>query len=105
MAQPSNPFALANPITTVTTVTRPLNRHTNAALLRVRSALISLKEMLITGGPVLLLAVGLVWMAYVMLDPNPPRRMVLATGTAQGRMPSSGSVTGRRSKSTASRSC
>lgn len=66
------------------TLSRPLKRHTGTALLRVRSALISLKEMLITGGPVLLLAVGLVWMAYVMLDPNPPRRMVLATGTAQG---------------------
>jgi TRAP transporter TAXI family solute receptor len=69
---------------TMTTLTRPLTRHTSAALLRVRSVLISLKEMLITGGPVLLLAVGLVWMAYVMLDPNPPRRMVLATGTGQG---------------------
>lgn len=80
MAQPLHPIAN----TDVTTVTRPLTRHTSAALLRVRSALISLKEMLITGGPVLLLAVGLVWMAYVMLDPNPPRRMVLATGTAQG---------------------
>ena len=82
MAQPLNP--IAKTCTDVTTVTRPLTRHTSAALLRVRSALISLKEMLITGGPVLLLAVGLVWMAYVMLDPNPPRRMVLATGTAQG---------------------
>jgi TRAP transporter TAXI family solute receptor len=66
------------------TLPQPLMRLTGSALLRVRSALISLKEMLITGGPVLLLAVGLVWMAYVMLDPNPPRRMVLATGTAQG---------------------
>ena len=66
------------------TLPQPLMRLTGTALLRVRSVLISLKEMLITGGPVLLLAVGLVWMAYVMLDPNPPRRMVLATGTAQG---------------------
>lgn len=54
------------------------------AAIRLRAALVSLRELLITGGPVLLLAIGLVWLAYEVLDPNPPRRMVLATGGAQG---------------------
>jgi TRAP transporter TAXI family solute receptor len=55
-----------------------------ATLLRLRATLVSLREMLLTAGPVVLLAVGLVVLAYRMLDPTPPKRMVLATGSAQG---------------------
>ncbi len=52
--------------------------------LQLRSALLSLRDLLLTGGPVLLLAIGLFWLAYRVLDPIPPQRMVLATGGAQG---------------------
>ena len=52
------------------------------AAIRLRAALVSLRELLITGGPVLLLAIGLVWLAYEVLDPNPPRQ---ATGLKRGR--------------------
>ncbi|NRT57553.1 TAXI family TRAP transporter solute-binding subunit [Sphaerotilus uruguayifluvii] len=62
----------------------PSRRLGRAAALQLRATLLSLRDLLLTGGPVLLLAVGLVWMAYVVLDPNPPRHMVLATGGAQG---------------------
>ena len=51
--------------------------------LQLRSALLSLRDLLLTGGPVLLLAIGLFWLAYRVLDPIPPQRMVLATGGAQ----------------------
>ena len=47
--------------------------------LQLRSALLSLRDLLLTGGPVLLLAIGLFWLAYRVLDPIPPQRMVLAT--------------------------
>jgi TRAP-type uncharacterized transport system substrate-binding protein len=43
-----------------------------------------LRTALSTSAPFVLLAVGLVALAYWMLDPNPPRRVVLATGVAQG---------------------
>jgi len=38
----------------------------------------------LTAGPFLLLAVALLAVAYWVLDPSPPRRVVLATGTEQG---------------------
>lgn len=50
----------------------------------LRHTLLSVREMLITGGPFVLLAVLLLVLAYVLLDPTPPRRVVLATGVAQG---------------------
>jgi TRAP-type uncharacterized transport system substrate-binding protein len=43
-----------------------------------------IRTALSTSAPFVLLAVGLVALAYWMLDPNPPRRVVLATGVAQG---------------------
>lgn len=61
-----------------------LHHHSQAAIMRVRATLVSVFELLLTAGPVLLLGIGLVWLAYTVLNPNPPRRMVLATGTAQG---------------------
>jgi TRAP-type uncharacterized transport system substrate-binding protein len=43
-----------------------------------------IRTALSTSAPFLLLACALVAFAYWMLDPNPPRRVVLATGVAQG---------------------
>jgi TRAP-type uncharacterized transport system substrate-binding protein len=43
-----------------------------------------IRTALSTSAPFVLLACGLVALAYWLLDPNPPRRVVLATGVAQG---------------------
>ena len=42
------------------------------------------RDALATVGPFLLLAIALLAIAYWVLDPSPPRRVVLATGTEQG---------------------
>ena len=49
----------------------------------VRATLVSLREMLLSGGPLILLAAALLLAAYWWLDPNPPKRVRLATGPAQ----------------------
>jgi TRAP-type uncharacterized transport system substrate-binding protein len=49
-----------------------------------RHFLIGLRTALSTSAPFLLLAAALVALAYWMLDPNPPSRVVLATGVPQG---------------------
>jgi TRAP-type uncharacterized transport system substrate-binding protein len=49
----------------------------------IRLALLALRDMVVTAGPVLLLVLALMWGAYKWLDPNPPQRVVLATGPAQ----------------------
>ncbi len=50
----------------------------------LRTALLNLRDLLLTAGPFLALALlGLV-VAYRVLDPTPPRKVVLATGAAQG---------------------
>ncbi|HET9822431.1 MAG TPA: TAXI family TRAP transporter solute-binding subunit [Burkholderiaceae bacterium] len=43
-----------------------------------------LRSRLSTAAPFVLLALGLLGLAYWALDPNPPRRVVLATGLPQG---------------------
>jgi len=45
---------------------------------------LSLRDLALTAGPFVLLALGLLLAAYLVLQPNPPRRVVLATGVAQG---------------------
>jgi TRAP-type uncharacterized transport system substrate-binding protein len=50
----------------------------------LRNRLLSLRDLLATAGPFLVLAVGLLVLAYSLLDPTPPRRVVLATGVEQG---------------------
>ena len=45
---------------------------------------VSTRDLLATSGPFVLLAVALLAIAYWVLDPSPPRRVVLATGPAQG---------------------
>lgn len=49
----------------------------------LRHTLLSLRDLLISAGPVALLAVGLLVVAYLWLDPNPPKKVTLATGPAQ----------------------
>jgi TRAP transporter TAXI family solute receptor len=44
--------------------------------------LLSIRDLIVSLGPVLLLVVGLLVAAYWYLDPQPPRRVVLATGPA-----------------------
>lgn len=49
----------------------------------LRYALLSVRELLTSAGPFALLALGLLVLAYLWLDPNPPRQVTLATGPAQ----------------------
>jgi TRAP-type uncharacterized transport system substrate-binding protein len=49
-----------------------------------RDLYVGVRTALTTSAPFLLLAAALIALAYWMLDPNPPRRVVLATGVAQG---------------------
>ena len=50
----------------------------------IRDTLVSVREMLVTGGPFVLLTVALLAGAYYLLKPTPPQRVVLATGSEQG---------------------
>ncbi len=50
----------------------------------LQTTLLMLRELLFTAGPFALLAAGLLWGAYHLLQPNPPRSVVLATGVDQG---------------------
>lgn len=49
----------------------------------IRYTLISLRDLLVSAGPFILLALGLLALAYWWLDPNPPKHVTLATGPAQ----------------------
>lgn len=49
----------------------------------LRHTLVSLRDLLISAGPIALLTLGLLALAYWWLDPNPPKRVTLATGPAQ----------------------
>ena len=51
---------------------------------KLRPSSLSRKDLLLTFGPFLLLAVGVMWAAYWKLDPTPPKHLVLATGAPQG---------------------
>jgi TRAP transporter TAXI family solute receptor len=51
---------------------------------RLRNTLLSMRDLLVTAGPVLLLGLALIGLAYWILDPTPPKHMTLATGPAQG---------------------
>lgn len=46
----------------------------------IRVALVSVRDLFATAGPFILIAVALLVAAYVVLDPTPPKRVVLATG-------------------------
>ena len=49
----------------------------------IRYTLLSLRDLAVSAGPVALLAALLLALAYHWLDPNPPKRVTLATGPAQ----------------------
>lgn len=49
----------------------------------IRYTLCSLRDLAVSVGPFLVLAIGLLLLAYWWLDPNPPKRVTLATGPAQ----------------------
>jgi len=51
---------------------------------RIRVTLLSFLDLVATAVPFVLLAIGLLALAYWLLDPTPPRRVVLATGQDQG---------------------
>lgn len=48
-----------------------------------RNTLLSLRDLIVSAGPLLFLAVGLLVLAYWWLNPNPPKTVILATGPAQ----------------------
>ncbi|MBI2726598.1 MAG: ABC transporter substrate-binding protein [Polaromonas sp.] len=49
----------------------------------IRYTLLSIRDMAVSAGPFVFLAVALLALAYWWLDPNPPKRVTLATGPAQ----------------------
>ena len=49
----------------------------------IRYTLLSLRDLAVSVGPFILLTVALLTLAYAWLDPNPPKRVTLATGPAQ----------------------
>ena len=50
----------------------------------LRNTLLSARDLLVTAGPFLAIALLLLIVAYFALDPNPPRKVVLATGAERG---------------------
>ena len=50
----------------------------------LRHTLVSVRDLVVTAGPFVLVALLLLLLAYWALDPTPPRRVVLATGAEQG---------------------
>ena len=50
----------------------------------LRYTLVSLRELLVSAGPLVLVIVGLLVAAYLWLEPNPPKKVVLATGPENG---------------------
>lgn len=50
----------------------------------LRNTLLSARDLLVTAGPFLLIALLLLVLAYFALDPTPPKKVVLATGPEQG---------------------
>jgi len=50
----------------------------------LRHTLLSFRDLLVTFGPFIVLTIALLAVAYWVLDPTPPKKVVLATGTAQG---------------------
>jgi TRAP-type uncharacterized transport system substrate-binding protein len=50
----------------------------------LRHTLLSVRDLAVTAGPFVLIALLLLALAYWVLDPNPPKKVVLATGPEQG---------------------
>ncbi|AVT02378.1 TAXI family TRAP transporter solute-binding subunit [Paracidovorax avenae] len=60
-----------------------LAARSRTAARRLRTVLLNVRDLLLSAGPLAFLTVGLVALAYWWLQPNPPRRVTLATGPAQ----------------------
>jgi TRAP-type uncharacterized transport system substrate-binding protein len=58
--------------------------HVTAMPQALRHTLLSVRDLLITVGPFILIALLLLALAYKVLDPTPPKKVVLATGSEQG---------------------
>jgi TRAP-type uncharacterized transport system substrate-binding protein len=56
----------------------------------IRDTLVSVRELVLTAGPFILLAVALLAGAYYLLKPTPPKRVVFAIGPEQGAYASFG---------------
>ncbi|HTH81164.1 MAG TPA: TAXI family TRAP transporter solute-binding subunit [Ramlibacter sp.] len=50
---------------------------------QIRYTLVSIREMLVSAGPLVIIAIAALVLTYVWLDPTPPKRVRLATGPAQ----------------------
>jgi len=50
----------------------------------LRNTLVSFRDLLATAGPLIVITLVLLAVAYWVLDPTPPKRVVLATGVEQG---------------------
>src|SRR5262245_43793889 len=50
----------------------------------LRHTLLSVRDLVASAGPFIVLALVLLWGAYLLLDPQPPKRVVLATGAESG---------------------
>lgn len=50
----------------------------------LRHTLLSVRDLIASAGPFIVLTIALLWGAYLLLDPQPPKRVVLATGAEQG---------------------
>ena len=48
-----------------------------------RNTFLTLRDLIVSAGPLAFLAVGLLVLAYWWLNPNPPKTVTLATGPAQ----------------------
>ena len=48
-----------------------------------RNTLLTLRDLIVSAGPLAFLALGLLVAAYWWLNPNPPNQVTLATGPAQ----------------------
>jgi TRAP-type uncharacterized transport system substrate-binding protein len=51
---------------------------------RFRESLLSVRDLAVTAAPFVLLALLLLWIAFKVLQPTPPKKVVLATGPEQG---------------------
>jgi TRAP-type uncharacterized transport system substrate-binding protein len=62
----------------------------------VKYTLISIKEMVVSAGPLALLALSMIALAFWWLNPNPPKQVTLATGPAQSAYEAFGERYARR---------
>ena len=58
-----------------------------------RNTFLTLRDLIVSAGPLAFLAVGLLVLAYWWLNPNPPKTVTLATGPAQSAYEESVSYT------------